>query len=118
MIEHCEVVYVYTHIWLAYHLFQCFDISHCHQVALVSFGAEVALVVIEVDPVPCVSSMTADSMLCHFGKKRIHLFHFHKSLPDVFLSLPSTFHAQETQLVASSLLGLRCEVGSVVGAFL
>ena len=109
--------YVYTHIWVPHLLFQCIDFAHCHQVAQVAFRAEVVLVMLEVHPCLCISSLMADSLLCHFGKEGSHLFDFHESLLGVFLSLPSTLYAQETQILESSLHGLRREVSLILGAF-
>jgi len=68
------------------------------------------LVVVEVYLCLCASSMPADSLLCHFGKEGSHPFDFQELLPGDFQSLPSLCYAPETQLLASSLLGLRCEV--------
>jgi hypothetical protein len=74
------------------------------------FWAEVPPVLVEVRLFLCTSSVSADSLLCHFGIEGSHLFDFYKPLPGVFLSQPSPFGDQETQLLASSLLGIPCKV--------
>jgi hypothetical protein len=55
----------------------------------------------------CVSSVSADSLRCHFGKEGSETFGFDEALLGVFLSQPSPFYAQETQLPTSSLLSPR-----------
>jgi hypothetical protein len=79
-------------------------------VVQVVFRAKVALVVVEEHLCLCVSSVTADSLLCHFGKEGSHLCDFHESMLGVFLLSPSPSHAQENQFLASSLLGLWVKV--------
>jgi hypothetical protein len=54
--------------------------------------------------------VSADSLLSPFGMEGSHLFDFYKPLLGVILSQPSPFDDQETNHLASSLLGLRCEV--------
>ena len=58
-------------------------------------------------PVLRVSSMSADSLRCHFGKEGSRTLGFDKALPGVFVSQPSPFCAKETQHHASVLLGPR-----------
>jgi hypothetical protein len=58
----------------------------------------------------CVSSVSADSLRCHFGKEGSRAFGYNEALPGVFVSQPSPIYAQETQHPASSLLGPRCVV--------
>ena len=70
------------------------------------FRVVVELIVGEVHLCLCITSVTADYLLCHFGKEGSRLFDFHESLPGVFLSPPSPCYAQETQLLASPLLRL------------
>ena len=60
----------------------------------------------------CVSSMSADSLRCHFGKEGSRAFGYDEALPGVFVSQPSPVCAQETQHPASSLLGPRLGVSS------
>jgi len=115
-IQHWEVEYVYTPIRVVHLLFQCFDFAHCRQVAQVAFWAEVTQVVVEVHPCLCVSSVTADSLLCHFGKEGSCPFDIYESLLGAFLSPPSPFYIQDTKFLASSLLGLWHEVSRLVGA--
>jgi len=85
-------------------------LAHGHQVAQVAFRAKVALVMVEVHPCLCVSSVTTDYLLCHFDKEGRCPFDFHESLLGVFLSPLSPFDAQGTQLLASSLPRLQREV--------
>jgi hypothetical protein len=58
----------------------------------------------------CVSSMSADSLWCHFGKEASRTSGFNEALPGVFVSPPTPFDAQETQHCATSLVGPRCVV--------
>jgi hypothetical protein len=51
--------------------------------------------------VPLHLGVTADYLLCHFGKEGSGLFDFHESLLGVCLSPPAPPHAQES---TSSLL--------------
>ena len=55
----------------------------------------------------CVSSVSADSLRCHFGKEGSRAFGYDEALPGVFVSQPSPFYAQETQHPTCSLLGPR-----------
>jgi hypothetical protein len=55
----------------------------------------------------CLSSVSADSLQCHFGKEGSRTFGNDEALPGVFVSQPSPCYAQETQHPASSLLGPR-----------
>jgi len=119
-IECLEAENVYTHTRMAYHHFHNICFRQCHLVVQVAFWAEVAIWaemppgLMEVRRCLCASSLSADSLLCHFGMKGSRPFDFYKRLPDVFLSHPSPFYAQETQLLASSLLRLRREVSWLV----
>jgi hypothetical protein len=101
---------------MAYLLFHNFHVRHCHLVAQVAFRVEAAFrakvppVLVEVRQILCASSMSTDSLLCHFGMEGSRPFDFYQPLSGVFQSQPSPFNAQEPQLLASSLLGLRREV--------
>ena len=64
-----------------------------------------------------VSSVTADTLQCHFGKKGIRLGGLDQALLGFFLSQHSRLYAQETQHPASPLVGLECEVTSSDMAF-
>jgi hypothetical protein len=75
-----------------------------------AFWAEVLPVLVEVRQLLCASSVSADSLLCHFGMDGSHLFDFYRPLPGVFVMQPSLFDDQECQLLAPSLLGLRRQV--------
>jgi hypothetical protein len=116
-VELGEVEYVYAHIQVVYPIVQCIDFTHSQQVVQVAFQAEVAPVVVEVQVCLCASSITAGSSLCHFGKQGCHLFDFHKSLSNVFLSPPSPCYDQDAELHLSSLLRVRSEVSWFVVAF-
>jgi hypothetical protein len=72
--------------------------------------AEVLPVLLEVWRFLCATSVSVDSLLCHFGMEGSRVFDFYKPLPGVFLLQPSTFDDQETQLLTSSLLGLQRDV--------
>jgi hypothetical protein len=74
------------------------------------FRTEVPPVLVELWRFLCASSVTADSWLCHFGMEGSRQFDFYKPLPGVFLSQPSPFNDQETQLLASFLLKFQLEV--------
>jgi hypothetical protein len=66
----------------------------------------------------CASSGSLCSLVYHFGIEGSQLYDFCKPLPGVFPSQPSPSDAQETQLLASSLLGLQRKVTYLVVAFL
>ena len=102
-VERWEAKYVYTHMRVAYLLFQT---SHHHQLAQVVIRAAVAPVLVEVHHCLCAASVSLDFLRCHFGKEGSLPFEFRKPLPGVFRSQPSPCYAPETQHPASSLLGL------------
>jgi hypothetical protein len=58
----------------------------------------------------CVSSMSADSLWCQFGKEASRTSGFNEALPGVFVSPPSPFDALETEHRATSLVGPWCVV--------
>jgi len=105
---------------MAYRLFHNYQCHHGHQVAQVTFRAEAALmaevpqVLPEVDRFICTSSGSVGSVLCHCGMKGSRKYDFHETLLGFFLSQASPCYAQETELLASSLLGLCCDVASSV----
>jgi len=121
-IECLEVENVYKPTWMACLWFDNFRFHLCHLMVLGAFRAEVGLqaelpsVLVEVRRFLCSSSVSAHSLLYHFSMEGSRLYNFYKPLPGVFLSQPSTFYAQQTQLLAFSLLGLRCEVSWLVVA--
>jgi len=122
-IEYWEAENVNSHTWMAYNLFHNFQFPRCLQLAEVAFRAELGFWA-EVPPVrlvvhrfPSVSRMSADPLLCHFGREGSRQSDFYKPLLGVFLSQPSPFNAQETQPLASSVLGLQSEVYGYVVAF-
>jgi hypothetical protein len=67
-------------------------------------GRWCSLDLVEVQRFVYASSVSADSLLCHFGMEGSCLFDCYELLPGVVLSQPSPFDDQETQLLASSLL--------------
>jgi len=67
---------------------------------------------VEVHLFLCVSSMSADSLRCHFGKEGCRTFGYDEALPGVFVSQASPFCAKETQHPASCLLGPRHVISS------
>jgi hypothetical protein len=106
-IQYWATEYVRTHILVAHLLFWCFDIRHCPQVVKVAFRTEVAPDMVEAHPFLHSSSVSVDSVLCHFGNESSCPSDFHKPLPGVFLSQSSNFYTQETQHLSSSLFRLR-----------
>jgi len=109
-IEYLEVENAYTHTLMAYLLFHKFHFPQRQLGAQMAFRAEVPPVLEEVRRFLCASSGSPDSLLYHFGMEGSWPNDFCKPLPGVIPSQPSTSDAQETQLLASSLLGLRREV--------
>jgi len=65
----------------------------------------------------CASSVSGDSVPCHYGKGVSGLFDFLETYPGVFPSPPSHCYAQETQLPALSHPGLRHKVSACGIAF-
>jgi hypothetical protein len=112
-----EVENAYTHNWVAYFLFDNICVPQHHLVAEVAFRAVVPPVLVEVRKFLCTSSGSAHSLLYHFGMGGSWPYDFCKPLLGVFLSQPSPSDAQETQLLASSLLGLQRKDSSLVVAF-
>jgi hypothetical protein len=55
----------------------------------------------------CVSSVSVDSLRCHFAKAGSWTFGFDEALPGVIVSQPSPCYVQETQHPASFLRGPR-----------
>jgi len=117
-IEHCDEEYAYTHIRVSHIQFRIRELPHCYRMEHVEFRVDVASVLglavcvamLDVHLCHCVSSVSGDSVLCHFGKERSHLSDFPEVWPGVFPSQPSHVYAQETQLPVSSLRRLQPEV--------
>jgi len=116
-IECLEVENAYTHTWMAYLLFHHTPFTQGHLVAQVACRAAVPPVLEEVWRFLCPSSRSPNSLLYHFGMEGSRSYDFCKQLSGVFPFQPSLSDAQETQLLASSLPGLRLEVSSLVVAF-
>jgi len=76
----------------------------------VVFRAEVPPVLVEVCWFLCASSVSADSLLCHYDMEGSRPYDVSKPLPGVFLLQPRSSFAQQTQLLTSSLLGIQREV--------
>ena len=72
-----------------------------------ALDSAVCVVWAEVHLFLCVSSGSADSLRCHFGKEGSRAFGYDKALPGVFVSQPSPFYALETEGPASTILGPR-----------
>jgi len=114
---------VYTHTWMAYLLFHNFQFPHYHQVVQVAFWvevefqAEVQPVLVEVPWFLCASSVSADSLLCHFGMEDSRQYDFYKPWPGVFRTQASPFDTRRTQCLSSSRLGLGHQVTCLVVVF-
>jgi len=115
--ERKEVQYVYTHIPVAHILFRTFGWCEDYLAAQLVFQVEMAPVLVEVHLCLWASSMSVDSLLCHFNKEGYHPVHCDKPLPGVFLSQQLPVSAQATQHPASSFLGLQREDPWFVVAF-
>jgi hypothetical protein len=74
-------------------------------------------VLVEVRQLLCAFTVSADSLLYHFGSEGRQPCDLYKPLPVVFLLQPSQSYAPETQLLASSLLGLWRGISSLRVAF-
>jgi hypothetical protein len=59
---------------------------------------------VEVHLFRCISTVSADSLWCHFGQEGSLSFGFDDALLGVFVSQPSPCYIQETQHPASCLL--------------
>jgi len=112
-----EEEYVYTHIQVVHLWFWNSELLHCDPLAQVVFWALVSPVLEEVNPFLCAVSVSADTLLLHFGKEGSRDSDFHEPLLGVFPSRPCPLYAQETQLPTSSLLGLCSEVSGSGVAF-
>jgi len=90
-------------------LWKCYWLGRVACLAEVEWTLESALCVgrVEVHLFLCVSSVSAESVRCHFGKEGSWTFGFDESLPGVFVSQPSPLCAQETEHPTSFLLGRR-----------
>jgi len=112
-IEHCEEEYVYTHIWVAHLRFRISALPHCYWMEHLAFRVNVAsvlvpaakVVLVEVHVCRCISSVSGDSVQCHFCKEGSHLSDFPKAMWGAYPALPSHCIALQTQLPTSSLLG-------------
>jgi hypothetical protein len=76
-----EEEYIYTHIQVSFLLFQS---SPRLQLAQVAFWAELVPVVVAMHPCLCASSVSVDSLWCHFGKEGSYPCDFHEPLLGVF----------------------------------
>jgi len=98
-IWHCQEEKVYRHIWLAHDWFEIVQILNSRQVKHVVFWADMMLGLItavwaglvEDHLFLCACSMSADSLLSHFGKEDSCPFNFHQPQPGVFYSAASIF---------------------------
>jgi len=111
-IPHSEELYANTYIRPANWWFQQVELKKCYRLARVACLAEVELAMesalcvgrVEMHLFLCVSTVSAESLWCHFGKEGSQTFGFDEALPGVFVSHPSHFCAQETQHPTSFLL--------------
>jgi hypothetical protein len=102
------------HIWVAHCRFRNVVQYECDQVGELVLQAEVAsalvlaiwVSLVDVHPVLCTFRGSADSLLDYCGKSESQLPDFHRPLPGIILSQPSTANLSETQLPESSLFGL------------
>ena len=105
-IERREGEIVYIHIPWADLGFWNFGRNFCHRMALVAFRMDVVLILVlavcvrleAVHLCHCASSVSVDSLRCHFGKEGSRQFDFLKPSPGVVLLQLSPFYAQENQL--------------------
>jgi len=110
---HWEELFANVYIRPANWRFENVELRKCYRLGQVACRAMVDLALestlcadrVEVHLFLCISSESADSLWCHFGKEGSWTFGYDKALPVVFVSLPSPFYAQETQHPASSPLG-------------
>ena len=100
----------YTQTRMAYLLLHNLRLPQRRLVAQVSFQVEVPPGLEEVRLFLCTSSGSPDSMLYHFGMETRWPYDFCNPLQGVYPSQPSPSDAQETPLLASSLLGLARKV--------
>jgi len=83
-IQYWEEENVNTHTWMAYLQFHNFPFPSGHQVAQEAFRAEVAFLVevqpvlVEVRRIHSASSVSADSLPCHFGMEGSSQYDFYK----------------------------------------
>jgi hypothetical protein len=97
-------------------LFHNFGFAQHHLVAQVASQAVIAIrakvtwVQVELRQFRSASSVSADSFLYHFGVKGSWPYDLCKPFPGVFPSQTAPSDAQDTQLLASSLLGLWCKL--------
>jgi len=110
-IDYLEKGYVNTHIQVAHLRFPNFEFLHYDQLKQVAFWATVVPVLEEVHPFHCVSRLSANSLLSHWGAEGSCRFDFHELLLCVIPSQPWPAHAKANQLPISSVLGLWLDVG-------
>jgi len=115
-----EELYANTYFRPANWWFQQVALRKCYQLRRVAYLAAVELALesplcigrVEVHLFLCVSSLSAVSLQCHFGKEGSRTFGFDEALPGVFIPQPSPCCAQDTQHPASVHLGPRRVVSS------
>ena len=111
-IPHREELYANTYIQPANWLFQHIELLKSYRLGWVACLPDVELALdsalcvgrVEVHLFLCVSTVSADSLRCHFGSEGSRTCGFDKALPGVFVSQPSPFCAPETQHPDSLLL--------------
>jgi len=117
-IECWEEEHVNTHILVTNGRFGNFELPHGRQGGQVAFRARIVSVLVsavcvgrlEVHPFLFISGVSADSVRCYSDREGINSYSCDEASLGVFLSHPSTCSAKGTELHASSLLALRCEI--------
>ena len=113
-----EEEYVYIQIWVARRRFKKRKLPHRHQAAQVAFWVDISSVPaspvgvgrMEVHLYIWASSVSAVSARSNFGKEGSRLYDFHGTSLSVFPAQPSPCYAEETELPASSLFVICCQV--------
>jgi hypothetical protein len=124
--QHREHMYVNAHILLANWQFGEVELWNSYQLGRVEFWTEVASIL---ESAVCVgwmelqlflsgSSVSADVLWCDFGTEGIRWCGIDEALLGMILVHPAPCYVQETEHLASSVLGPRCEVGHHVLGFL
>jgi len=118
LVQHREEMNVSMHMWLPYWGFGNIELHNCYQFGRLACWAEeptalesaVCIGQVEEHLFICITSMSADSVGCYFGKKDIRLCGFDETSHGVFQLHPLPIYAQEPQHTTSSLFGSRHEV--------
>ena len=109
---------MYIHICMAHVQFGNLALRHSHQVVQVAFKVQVVSVLVLAVCVCLVGvsrllstlSISAESVLSHFGKEGSCSYDIHRPLQGVIPLQPSPAYAQESPLPAGSVVGHRHKV--------